>query len=184
LTGVKAMAFGLSDKRGMTEWQALTDAVSDVELTDLLGRQLRDDHDAQLALCVELERLADMLPSLPPPRRVRRICRHIEFVTTRYFRRAETIFADALTTRPDPALRQMLASLSSMHALDAVHGEDVVAALWDGTARGRAVRPDELGYMLRCFFDGCRRAVALEEALMLLIGPAAGARLGSVEASA
>lgn len=158
----------------MIESQTLRDAApgatADAELIDLLGRQLRDDHDAQLALCVELERLADMLPALPPPRRVRRICSHIEFVTTRYFRRAETIFADVMTARTDPVLRQMFDSLTRMHALDAVHGEDVVAALWDGTARGSAARPEELGYMLRCFFDGCRRAVALEEALMLLVG--------------
>jgi hypothetical protein len=144
--------------------------VPDTELIDLLGRQLRDDHDAQLVLCLELERLADMLPALPPPRRVRRICSHIDFVTSRYFRRAETVFADLMEFQTNPALRQMLESLASMHALDAVHGEDVVAALWDGTARGSAARPEELGYMLRCFFDGCRRAVALEEALMLLIG--------------
>lgn len=153
----------------MTKSQTLS-AESDAELIDLLGRQLRDDHDAQLALCAELERLADMLPALPPPRRVRRICSHIDFVTNRYFRRAEAVFADFMVSRTDPALRHMLDALESMHALDAVHGEDVVAALWDGTARGSAPRPEELGYMLRCFFDGCRRAVALEEALMLLIG--------------
>jgi len=146
------------------------DALPDAELLDLLGRQLRDDHDAQLALCAELERLADMLPTLPPPRRIRRICGHIELVTTRYFQRAEAIFADVMVSRADPALRDMLDALAGMHALDAVHGEDVVAALWDGTARGSAARPEELGYMLRCFFDGCRRAVALEEALVLLIG--------------
>src|SRR5689334_17663667 len=104
LTGVKAMVAGLADGAAMTGSQTWADGVSDAELIDLLGRQLRDDHDAQLALCMELERLADMLPALPAPRRVRRICSHIEFVTTRYFRRAETIFADIMMFRADPAL--------------------------------------------------------------------------------
>ncbi len=110
-----------------------------------------------------------MLPALPP-RRVRRICSHIEFVTTRYFRRAETIFADLADARTDPALRQMLDPLTSMQR--STRFTERMWSLLCGTGlRGEARRdPRSFGYMLRCFFDGCRRAVALEEALMLLIG--------------
>jgi len=33
------------------------------------------------------------------------------------------------------------------------------------------IRPGEFGYMLRCYFDGCRRAIALESALLMLLDP-------------
>jgi hypothetical protein len=56
-----------------------------------------------------------------------------------------------------------------MHVMDATHGEDLITMLWDSTARGIVTRPGEFGYMLRCFFDGCRRAIALETVLLTLI---------------
>jgi hypothetical protein len=63
----------------------------------------------------------------------------------------------------------MLERLRDMHVMDAMHGEDLVTVLWDSTARGAVARPGEFGYMLRCFFDGCRRAIALESTLLALI---------------
>ena len=128
--------------------------------------QLQDDHEARTALCAELELIADALPSLPPPARVRRICLQIECVTA-HFRRADAMLEE-LAAEHSPFASDMLDRLASMHLMDALHGEDLIAALWDSTARGGVARPGEFGYMLRCFFDGCRRVMALENVLLTL----------------
>jgi hypothetical protein len=146
------------------------DSAARIEETDeeraLLRAQLRDDHEAQRALCAELEQVADGLPDLPPPPRVRRLCGQIELVATRHFPRAEAILADLGSS--EGSLRgRVMRSLSEMHSLDAVHGQDLVAALWSSVAAGVVIKPGELGYMLRCYFDGCRRAIAVQEALLL-----------------
>jgi len=119
------------------------------------------DHVIQRALCRDLEALADGLPALPAQLAIGRLCKRVTRVTTLHFERAERVIARLpIAVRPDaPAL----AGLCEMHALDAAQGDDLVAAL-----RGRfGPLPDaqagQLAYMLRCFFDGCRRAIALKE---------------------
>jgi hypothetical protein len=134
--------------------------------------QLQDDHEARGALCAELERVADALPALPAPARIRRICHQIESTTT-HFRRVETMLEALAPGDTMPLASDMLDSLAGMHFMDALHGEDLIAILWDSTARGAVARPGELGYMLRCFFDGCRRVAALESLLLTLFEQAA-----------
>jgi len=129
--------------------------------------ELQDDHEARAALCAELEQLADGLPSLPAPARIRRICNQIEAVTT-HFRRADTLLETIAAPDIQPFASNMLERLVGMHLMDALHGEDLIAVLWDSTARGAVARPGEFGYMLRCFFDGCRRVMALESLLLTL----------------
>ena len=68
-------------------------------------------------------------------------------------------------------LTDLRRQLAEMHAMDTVHGEDLIGLFWDSTARGSVTRPGEFGYMLRCYFDGCRRAIAIENALLMLLDP-------------
>lgn len=137
--------------------------------TDLCRIALQDDHDARIALCAELERVADLLPALPAPARVRRICNQIDGVTTLNFHRATALLDRIARARKSSALADLGRKIVEMQVLDAVHGEDVVTVFWDSIARGAIERPGEFGYMLRCFFDGCRRVIALEDALLLLL---------------
>jgi hypothetical protein len=148
----------------------------DGALAESPREQLQDDHDAQRALCAELEQIADLLPALPPPARVRRVCAQIECVTSSHFRRAEAILAELAAGSRSTMHAPMLWSLTEMHALDAVHGQDLVSVLWDSIARGTVERPGELGYMLRCFFDGCHRAIAFKDMLALLLDDGEGDR--------
>jgi len=134
-----------------------------------LRAQLQDDHDVRGALCAELESLADGLPSLPCPARVRRLCNQIEAATSFHFRRADAILIAAADGLDVPPVPEMLGRLRDMHVMDAMHGEDLITVLWDSTARGAVTRPGEFGYMLRCFFDGCRRAIALESMVLAAI---------------
>ena len=136
-----------------------------------LHAQFHDDHDARLALCRELESIADRLPSLPVPARIRRLCGQIECAAALHFKRADALLAELARERETPALTDLRRQLAEMHAMDTIHGEDLIGLFWDSTARGSVIRPGEFGYMLRCYFDGCRRAIALESALLMLLDP-------------
>ena len=127
-----------------------------------------EDHLIQRVLCNDLEAAADRLPTLPPLPAIRRLCDRIQHVTSTHFARAEQLFA-ALPPgqRPDDAA---LAALRQMHQLDEVHGQDLVAALWEHARAPRPGKADQLGYMLRCLFDGCRRAIALKESWIAAAG--------------
>jgi hypothetical protein len=136
-----------------------------------LRDQLQDDHDARLGLCTALESIADMLPALPGPARIRRLCGQIECAAALHFKRADTLLAELARGRETRALTDLRGQLAEMHAMDSVHGEDLTAMFWDSIARGSVARPGEFGYMLRCYFDGCRRAIAIEQALLILLDP-------------
>ncbi|HWJ70295.1 MAG TPA: hypothetical protein VNS79_09630 [Sphingobium sp.] len=130
---------------------------------------LLDDHLVQRWLCDELEAVADGLPGLPPPDVIRRLCDRILWITGTHFARAEAIFRNLPPgCGPAPAA---LEALCRMHRLDEVHAQDLVAMLWRqasgraqaGAGGGASADVGQLAYMLRCFFDGGRRAIALKE---------------------
>ncbi len=126
--------------------------------------QLEDDHQVQRALCRDLEAIADALPDAPSPDTIRRVGERIERVAALHFPRAlallGTLPADCA---PSP---EEFAILAAMQANDATHGEDLVVALWRHVRRDPGVNAVQLGYMLRCYFDGCRRAIAFKESLL------------------
>lgn len=122
---------------------------------------LLDDHAIQRLLCDELEAMADSLPMLPSLCAVRRLCDKILWITTTHFARAERIFS-ALPPGHGPTPTE-IATLRQMHQLDEMHAQDLVAELWSHAAGRPNGGVGQLGYMLRCFFDGGRRAIALKE---------------------
>ena len=122
---------------------------------------IEDDHLVQEALCRELEALADRLPDLPPLPELRRLSGRILQITTQHLPRADALFADLpASAGPSP---EALRSLRTMHALDTIHGQDLVAALWAYAGSRPRDQVGQLSYMLRCFFDGNRRAIALKD---------------------
>lgn len=122
---------------------------------------LREDHLVQEMLCKDLEGVADGLPDLPAAPEIKRLCDRILRITSTHFARAEVVF-DALPDGERPAPDD-LATLRGMHQMDELHGEDLVAALWQQVRARDKAGIGQLAYMLRCFFDGLRRAVALKE---------------------
>lgn len=111
---------------------------------------LSRSHEIDLALCADLEALADELPHLPTDAVLRKLTDRIQAASTRWADESRAVlFAN------EPAARAAL-------VMDSVHAEDVIEAVWSHwrqpTPRGGAL----LGYMLRALFDGRRRAVALE----------------------
>lgn len=122
---------------------------------------LEDDHAVQRSLCHELEMVADRLPALPSPAETMRLCRTIQRVTATHFARAERVFAGLpVAHRPGPSF---LSALHEMHQFDRMHGEDLASELRRSVEPGAGRDVGKLSYMLRCFFDGCRRAIALKE---------------------
>ncbi len=122
------------------------------------------DHQVQEALCHDLERVADALPGLPTPDKVRRLAERVDRVVEEHFPRAEALFA----SMPDSErpTEQELRRLRNMHTMDAVHGEDLIDIMWDRVCDRSTGSQNDLAYMLRCFFDGCRRAIAYKESLL------------------
>jgi hypothetical protein len=120
-----------------------------------------EDHLIQKILCNDLEAVADRLPALPPLPAIRKLCDRIQQVTTTHFTRAETVLA-ALQPDQRPG-EAALSALRQMHRLDETHAQDLVAMLWQQARLRERQNVEQLGYMLRCFFDGCRRAIALKE---------------------
>ena len=122
---------------------------------------MRNDHVLQRRLCNDLEAIADGLPKLPPLPEVRALCDRIERIIDDHFARAEAAFAALpLAQRPDTGA---LSTLHQMHQLDEIHAQDVIAALLQHAARPDPQSVGQLAYMLRCFFDGFRRLIALKE---------------------
>ncbi len=142
-----------------------------------LLQEFEDDHQIQRALCRDLEAIADALPDVPSPAQVRRIGERIERVSTEHYAHALGVLR-SLPEACRPSETE-LAALEAMHAIDASHGEDLVTALWEHVERSPKRHDGQLGYMLRCYFDGCGRAMAFKEAL---IGRAIHAALDDVKA--
>lgn len=136
--------------------------IDEVDLAPLLA-----DHAAVRLMCRAAEALADRLADLPGPGERFAVADRIEasvrdHVTVtgafleRMFGGEHLAFGGGLLTR---ILRDQIA--------DGVHADDVVEALRvDVLDHGRA---QMLGYMLRCLFEGCRRALDFEELAVLFL---------------
>lgn len=111
---------------------------------------LSQSHEADLALCSDLERLADQLPTLPSAAELRRLTERLERASRRWERRDEVKLLEACD------------AARLCRQLDSVHAEDVIVALWAEWQSRRGGNIDRLAYMLRSLFDGRRRAIALE----------------------
>lgn len=127
-----------------------------------------EDNLIQRILCDDLEAAADRLPTLPTLPAIRRLCDRIQHITTSHFSRAERVLAALpLPQRPQEG---EIAALRQMHMLDEAHAQDLIAALWEHARLADRRNVEQLGYMLRCFFDGCRRAIVLKESLIANAG--------------
>jgi hypothetical protein len=133
-------------------------------------------HDEQRRLCDLLEQIADALPgplsstgaerAIPSLRT--EIARHsaiLQHILFPVLRRRATVSDDL-----DTLWRQVMTN----NASDELLADDTADTLADAVAAGRPANAEMLAYMLRCLFEGRRRYLAWEEALIL---PLARARL-------
>ncbi|QIK95761.1 hypothetical protein G7076_04120 [Sphingomonas sp. HDW15A] len=107
-------------------------------------------HEIDLALCADLEGLADTLPDLHPDSDLRRLTERLRSAAARWG-------SNEVTDR----MRSLEHALDC-RLLDAIHAEDVIDALWAYWRKPTHTDAECLSYMLRALFDGRRRAIAIE----------------------
>jgi len=128
-------------------------------------RALMAEHEILRVLCARLESFADGLPGLPPAQDRRSAARLLTAWLPAHQQRESALLDELLPAGRAGALeRAVLDRIHSQHAMDKVHAQDLGAALEIADGGGE---PQALSYMLRCFFDGCRRALAFEELAIL-----------------
>lgn len=139
-----------------------------IDEIDLIG--FVADHSAIERLCVHLEACADQLPERPTPAVVDDLCAALQTQVLDHFNREDRLLV-AMFARElrDPLCRALLDVTHSRHVACAVLAQDLIAALKAGSAEQRTICAEALGYMLRCFFDGCRAAMAFEELAVLTL---------------
>jgi len=124
------------------------------------------DHAEQRCLCNRLERIADGLPDRPLSGEAGEMRAALRSFPKGHFSAEAELFlwlADQSTFGwADNVVHEILRN----HAIDAVHADDVAAEL----EHADTAHIGQLSYMLRCFFDGCRRAIAFEELALLKLG--------------
>lgn len=126
-------------------------------------------HRRQLALCAELEGIADSLPDRVDTQR----CLHLARALCPIVMEAQALEERVLFSRfgdLEPFLPDLAASIERLrweHFEDLCFGEEIRDALYD-LGRGEAgIGGDTLGYMLRGFFEGLRRHVAFEREVLV-----------------
>ncbi|MBB5694982.1 hemerythrin domain-containing protein [Muricoccus pecuniae] len=123
------------------------------------------EHVVLRALCDRLEAMADGLPGLPPEEERHALARQLTTLLTPHHKREALLLEDLLPEDgAAPMERALLERIRGQHVADAVHAQDLAAVLETASGEGDG---QALGYMLRCFFDGCRRALAFEELTIL-----------------
>ncbi|MHB2264543.1 hemerythrin domain-containing protein [Aliihoeflea sp. PC F10.4] len=144
---------------------------------------LAASHRRQIALCAELEEIADSLPSRADPQR----CLHLARAVRAIIMEAHELEERALFPRLSTLAFERVAIAASIdrlrweHCQDECYGEEVCDALYDLARGDPKVGGDTLGYMLRGFFEGMRRHIAFErEVLFPLLSTATSSECGEV----
>lgn len=128
------------------------------------------DHHMQRNLCADLERIADNLPDLPSAHDVQHIEQRLSGYADRHLPQETELFRRLSGDAASSPAARILKEIRHNHAVDAMHADDLSIELRRLSGASRAVPAGELAYMLRCFFDGCRRAMAYEELALLNLG--------------
>ncbi|MFV0623060.1 hypothetical protein ACBY01_03475 [Sphingomonas sp. ac-8] len=132
--------------------------IDEIDLVPLLSEHIRTEQ-----LCQLLEGCADGLPDLPEAEEIAELCHRLDAHATDQIAREEALL-ETLFGGPDaePLGDTLLGHVRARHVACAVQAQDLLSALRPHTVE-RGPCAATLGYMLRCFFDACRGAIAFEE---------------------
>ncbi|APT58311.1 hypothetical protein RGI145_15520 [Roseomonas gilardii] len=136
-------------------------------------RALAGDHASLRQLCDRLERIADRLPHLPEMEEKQAVSRELRVLVPRHQQQEQALLAMLFPGTDGTGLRRcVLDRIRGQHALDELHARDLGGQLDAAVPGALAEDAEALGYMLRCFFDGYRRALAFEELAILTLARA------------
>lgn len=140
--------------------------IHEIDLVRLIGAQRR-----RADLCDRLEAVGDGLPALPPRYELAALCGALAEIAGR----GEPSLEAMLLKDADDALGAALLDHIRIRCMtDATAAQELIEMLGPAVASDRRPTADALGYMLRGFFTGCRRAIDFEQ---LAILASAGHRL-------
>lgn len=124
---------------------------------------LRRAHDEQLALCSELEAIADSLPSAVNRQKCIYAAKALGPLIQGIHRYEESILFPQLLADPRAGhnIDATLERLKFEHCEDECFAEELTDALLK-LGSGDIVNMEAVGYMLRGFFEGIRRHIAFE----------------------
>jgi len=128
------------------------------------------DHADQRRLCHALEHVADALPNLPTPNEITTLARQLTDYSRKHYPIEESLFQRLEQGAGCPTVARVVDQIRDNHAIDGLHADDLAAELGRLSGTRRTTQAGELSYMLRCFFDGCRRAIAFEELALMKLG--------------
>lgn len=130
---------------------------------------LRKSHRRQLALCAELEEIADDLPDRVDRQRCLYLARALcPIITEAHALEERALFPYLrLLTRTLPNLDATIERLRWEHFEDFCFSEELRDALFDLGRGEHRMNPETLGYMLRCFFESLRRHIAFEREMLV-----------------
>jgi hypothetical protein len=142
--------------------------IAEVDLIRLIA-----DHKAIERLCDQLEAIADTLPDRPAAKHAHALADRLDTILAPHTLHEDRLLA-TMFARDTPCLltHSLLDHIRARHIACAVQAQDLAATFRAGS--DDAPSPQTLGYMLRCFFEGCRDAIAFEQLTILALG---GARL-------
>ncbi|WP_245408845.1 hemerythrin domain-containing protein [Rhizobium wuzhouense] len=126
-------------------------------------------HEEQLALCQELEDIADSLPASVNRQKCIYAAKALGPLIKGIHHYEETVLFPHLQARPEANdhLSTTLERLKFEHCEDECFAEELTDALLR-LGSGAAVNMEAVGYMLRGFFEGLRRHIAFEREHLLM----------------
>ena len=127
------------------------------------------EHDAEMCLCNMLEQLADALPEPLDARIAPAGIATLRICVRRHIILEEHCLLPMLLKRAKPGEinEDLLAHITREHASDECHAHEAADEMEKALSCGRVVKPEMLGYMLRCFFESRRRHIAWENAIII-----------------
>ncbi|MGW9230494.1 hemerythrin domain-containing protein [Pseudorhizobium sp. NPDC055634] len=128
---------------------------------------LRNAHAEQLALCDELEDIADSLPAKVSKQKCIYAAKTLIQMVQAHHRFEETVLFPRVHQKNAAAdSSETLSRLRYEHLEDEGYAEELAETLLK-LGSDRPVNVEALGYMLRGFFEGTRRHIAFEQAHLL-----------------
>ena len=121
------------------------------------------EHDRLQSLCDVLEQIADDLPKAPPPL----LCRElISAIAQSHSPKAQACSKVLAHTLQGP-WSGLGARIAAMQAEQEGLGQEIILSLEHISRSPQVDAPDMLGYMLRAWFEGCKRLMMIEELALL-----------------
>ena len=127
------------------------------------------EHHAEMCLCNMLERLADALPEPLDAEIASASIATLRNCVRRHIILEEDYLYPVLVKRAKPGefTQDLLAHISLEHASDEGSAHEAADQMEEVLTCGRVAKPEMLGYMLRGFFEGRRRHIAWENAVVV-----------------